>query len=68
MNIICSSDECNYELKLSASPFITIDFNSQFNLYVTENNQNVEVVFSSDSEIDDSDYITIWAIGIKMLK
>ena len=65
MNIICSSNECNYELKLSASPFITIGFNSQFNLYVTENNQNVDVVFSSDSEIDDSDYITIWAIGNK---
>jgi hypothetical protein len=68
MNIICSSNECNYELKLIASTVIEIDFNSQFNLYVTENNQNVEIVFSSDSEIDNFDYITIWAIGNKKVE
>ena len=65
INIICSSNDCNYELKLTASDYIILDFNSQFNLYVTENNKNVEIEFSSESEVDDSEYCTIWAIGNK---
>ena len=65
INIICSSNDCNYELKLTASNFITLNFDSQFNLYVTDNNKNVEIMFSSESEVDDADYITLWAIGNK---
>lgn len=66
INVICSSNDCNYQLKLQASDYIDLDFNTQFNLYVTENNKNVEIFFSSNS--DECDYVTAWAIGNKNIE
>ena len=65
INLICSAKPCSYKLNLEAHSKIELDFDSQFNLYVTENNKKVELAFSSGKEIDESDYITIWAIGNK---
>ena len=65
INLICSSKSCNYKLNIEAHSEIDMDYNSQFNLYVTENNKKVEISFSSGEEIDESDYVTIWAIGNK---
>ena len=65
INLICSSKPCSYRLNLEARNTIEMDFNSEFNLYVTENNKNVEIYFSSGEETDESDYVSIWAIGNK---
>ena len=69
LNIACSSPSCSYELRITANDTIEMDYNSQFNLYVTENNKNVEIEFSllSDSS-SESDFLTIWAIGNKNVK
>ena len=69
LNIACSSSSCSYELRITANDTIEMDYNSQFNLYVTENNKNVEIEFSllSDSS-SESDFLTIWAIGNKNVK
>ena len=64
INLICSSKPCDFQLKLEGyDDNIEIDFNSQFNLYITENNKNVKIIFYSDSQNDESDFITIWALG-----
>ena len=60
INLICSSKPCDFQLKLEGyDDNIEIDFNSQFNLYITENNKNVKIIFYSDSQNDESDFITI---------
>ena len=64
INILCSDSICESELKLYADEAITMDLNTQFNLYVTENNQNIDVRFDSSS-VDEYEYATIWAIGTK---
>ena len=67
--VTCSSSPCDYTLKLNAYDNIEMDFNSQFNLYITENNKNVEIIFSSQSSsTEEFDYLSIWAIGNKNLK
>ena len=64
INILCSDSICESELKLYADEAITMDLNTQFNLYVTESNQNIDVRFDSSS-VDEYEYATIWAIGTK---
>ena len=68
INLICSSKPCDFKLNLDAYDDIEMDFNTQFNLYVTENNKNVKVLFYSFSQADESDFITIWALGNKNVK
>ena len=68
INLICSSNSCNIQLKLDAYNTIEMDFNSQFNLYVTENNKKIEIMFDPSSESEVWDYITIWAIGNKKVE
>lgn len=68
LHITCSSTPCNYKLKLNAYDNIEMDFNTQFNLYVTENNKNVEILFSSESSAEEFDFISVWAIGNKNIK
>ena len=65
--VLCSDSTCESELKLNAEETIKMDFNSQFNLYVTENNnQNIDISFEASSE--DYDYINIWFIGSKTVE
>ena len=67
--ITCTSTPCDYTLKLNSYDNIEMDFNSQFNLYVTENNKIVEIIFSSQSSFtEEFDFVSIWAIGNKDLK
>ena len=68
LHITCSSTPCDYKLKLNAYDSIEMDFNSQFNLYVTENNKNVEILFSSQSSEEEFDFISVWVIGNKNIK
>ena len=66
-NVLCSDSTCESELKLNAEETIKMDFNSQFNLYVTEkNNQNIDISFVASSE--NYDYINIWFIGGKTVE
>ena len=69
LHINCSSKPCDYKLKLNAYDSIEMDYNTQFNLYITENNKNVEINFSSQSSsTEEFDFISVWAIGNKNLK
>ena len=63
--VTCYSFPCNFTLNLFSSDAINLDFNSQFNLYVTDNNKEIEVSFSSEKEELNSTYISLWAIGNK---
>ena len=63
--VTCYSFPCNFTLNLLSSDSINLDFNSQFNLYVTDNNKEIEVSFSSEKEELNATYISLWAIGNK---
>ena len=63
--VTCYSFPCNFTLNLLSSDSINLDFNSQFNLYVTDNNKEIEVTFSSEKEELNATYISLWAIGNK---
>ena len=63
--IACYTYPCNYNLNLESSDIINLGFNTQFNLYVTDSNKNVEVSFRPEGESKDSNYVTIWGIGNK---
>ena len=63
--VTCYSFPCNFTLNLFSSDAINLDFNSQFNLYVTDNNKEIEVTFSSEKEDFNATYISLWAIGNK---
>ena len=63
--VTCYTYPCNYNLTIESSEQIKMNFNSQFNLYVTENNKEVDVVFSPEKEDLDASYITLWGIGNK---
>ena len=68
LNIACSSSSCSYELKITGHDHIEMNYNTQFNLYVTLNNKNVEIEFTSLSEqSSEFDFLTIWAIGNKIV-
>ena len=56
---------CNYNLNIRASDTIDIEFDSQFNLYVTDKNKEIDVVFYSDKKDKDIPYISLYAIGNK---
>ena len=63
--VTCYTYPCNYNLTIESSEQIKMNFNSQFNLYITENNKEVDVVFSPEKEDLDASYITLWGIGNK---
>ena len=63
--VSCYSFPCNFNLSLLSTDEIRMDFNSQFNLYVTDNNKDLEVTFTSEKEELDASYISLWAIGNK---
>ena len=63
--VTCYTYPCNYNLNLESSDIINLNFNSQFNLYVTELNKNVEISFSPEEGSSDSTYVSIWGIGNK---
>ena len=62
--VTCYTFPCNYGLHIEESDIINIDLNTQFNLYITESNQEVDIKFNSYETIDPA-YITLWAIGNK---
>ena len=63
--VSCYTFPCNYTLNLLSCEEINLDLNSQFNLYVTNNNKELDVSFSSENEELNYPYITLWAIGNK---
>jgi hypothetical protein len=63
--VACYIYPCNYTLNLESSDIISMNYNSQFNLYVTDSNKNVEVSFNPEEGNPDSTYISLWAIGNK---
>ena len=63
--VACYTYPCNYTLNLESSDIISMNYNSQFNLYVTDSNKNVEVSFNPEEGNPDSTYISLWAIGNK---
>ena len=67
LNIACNSTtSCHFELRLYGNDQFELDYNSQLNFYVTENNKKVEIdIESLSTNSDESDFITIWAIGNK---
>ena len=65
--VTCYTFPCNYGLHIEESDIINIDLNTQFNLYITESNQEVDIKFNSYETIDPA-YITLWAIGTKIFK
>ena len=62
--ITCYTFPCNYSLNLIATEEIKINFNTQFNLYVTNNNKELEIAFNSEEDLK-ANYISLWAIGNK---
>ena len=63
--VTCYTYPCNYNLNLESSDKINLNFNTQFNLYITNSNRKVEVSFSPEKGSSDSTYVSIWGIGNK---
>ena len=63
--VTCYTYPCNYNLNLESSDKINLNFNTQFNLYVTDSNKNIEVSFNPEEGSSDSTFVSIWSLGNK---
>ena len=63
--VTCYNPPCNYNLNLESSNELNMDFDTQFNLYVTDNNKEIEINFSSEKDGFKASFITLWGIGNK---
>ena len=66
---ITCPEECNYNLKLVNSESLIMEKDSEYNYYVSDNNQEMIFDFPIDSKnLNENSYITIWVIGVKEKK